>query len=142
MPCRCGLFVSYPLPRQNVESCVSCILTISCVHACVLAFDSLLFLRKDTVFRPRALLPENVVLPQRLDKLGIFQFFLTFVIAILILDSFVTSMTFDARILQEDTTGRDFICCTETKLLNKVFRRRAIFQVCLKKKILIFSLKI
>lgn len=66
---------------------------------------------------PRILFPSD-----RID-LEYFNFSSFFIIPILILDSFVTSI-FHARILQEDE-----ILSVEAKLLSKIFRRRTKFQV-------------
>lgn len=74
MPCRCGLFVSYPLPRQNVESCVSCILTIH-MRACVRARLSALSPKRHSILS-KSLAPRMFSSPS--DRLGIFQFFFIF----------------------------------------------------------------
>lgn len=74
MPCRCGLFVSYPLPRQNVESCVSCILTIH-MRACVRARLSALSPKRHSILS-KSLAPR--MFSSLSDRLGIFQFFFIF----------------------------------------------------------------
>lgn len=74
MPCRCGFFVSYPLPRQNVESCVSCILTIH-MRACVRARLSALSPKRHSILS-KSLAPR--MFSSLSDRLGIFQFFFIF----------------------------------------------------------------
>lgn len=96
MPCRCGLFVSYPLPRQNVESCVSCILTIH-MRACVRARLSALSPKRHSILS-KSLAPRMFSSPSDRIDLEYFNFSSFFIIPILILYSFVTLTTiFDAR---------------------------------------------